>query len=79
MPAGNEAELRFPQLFDPLFDHASLPLAKWPDQPELKAHYTKSIGDWWRQSIPMTTNVMFFQCCLISLLPLYTVDHGISP
>ena len=28
-------------------------VAKWPDQPEVKAHYTKSIepfGDWWKQS-----------------------------
>ena len=37
----------------PFFDQAFLPVAKWPDQPEVKAHYTKSIepfGDWWRQS-----------------------------
>ena len=31
----------------------SLAVGKWPDQPEVKAHYTKSIekfGDLWKQS-----------------------------
>ena len=36
-----------------LFDQAFLPVAKWPDKPEIKAHYTKLVepfGDCWRQS-----------------------------
>ena len=34
-----ETGQRFPQLFAPVFEHTFMPVAKWPDQPEVSAHH----------------------------------------
>ena len=38
MPTANETKLWILLLFDPLFEQAFLPVAKWPDQPEVHPH-----------------------------------------
>ena len=43
-----------------LFSGVTPAVAKWPDQPEVKVHYTKSVepfGDCWKQSMQAVDDV----------------------